>query len=120
MAQPNSFPLAGILGFPVAQSRSPVIHNFWLKQHGIAGRYVLLPVMQDQLEQGCGVPEQGAPGQLLAGEGLLGSSVLGALVPDGAGSAQGPRALEPWRLLEEEPAGASHDNFTARRCSRSR
>lgn len=51
MAQPNSFPLAGILGFPVAQSRSPVIHNFWLKQHGIAGRYVLLPVMQDQLEQ---------------------------------------------------------------------
>ena len=50
--------------------------------------------------------EQGAPGQLLAGEGLLGSSALAALAPDGAGSAQGPRALEPWRLLEEEAAGA--------------
>ena len=50
--------------------------------------------------------EQGAPGQLLAGEGLLGSSALAALAPDGAGSAQGPCALEPWRLLEEEAAGA--------------
>ena len=50
--------------------------------------------------------EQGAPGQLHAGEGLLGSSALAALAPDGAGSAQGPRALEPWRLLEEEAAGA--------------
>ena len=50
--------------------------------------------------------EQGAPGQLLAGEGLLGSSALAALVPDGAGSAQGPRALEPGRLLEGEAAEA--------------
>src|SRR4051812_38007329 len=53
-------------------------------------------------EQGRDVPEQGAPGQLLAGEGLLGNSALVMLVPDGAGSGQGPRALEPWRLLEEE------------------
>ena len=51
MAQPNKFPLAGLIGFPVAQSRSPVIHNFWLQQHGIVGRYVLLPVHQNQLEQ---------------------------------------------------------------------
>ena len=63
MAQPNSFPLAGILGFPVVQSRSPVIHNFWLKQHGIVGRYVMLPVMQDQLEQALhGLPVLGFRG----------------------------------------------------------
>ena len=50
--------------------------------------------------------EQGALGQLLAGEELLGSSALAMLAPDGAGSAQGPRALEPHRLFEEEAAGA--------------
>ena len=61
--------------------------------------------MREQ-EHGRDVLEQGAPGQLLAGEGLLGSSALAALAPDGAGSAQGPCALEPWSLLEEEAAGA--------------
>jgi shikimate dehydrogenase len=50
MPAANAFALAGIIGWPVAQSRSPVIQNFWLKQHGIAGRYLLLPVMEDKLE----------------------------------------------------------------------
>jgi shikimate dehydrogenase len=31
--------LACIIGHPVAHSRSPLIHNYWLKQHGIAGEY---------------------------------------------------------------------------------
>lgn len=44
MTDTNSFALAGISGWPVAQSRSPVIQNFWLRRHGIAGRYVLLPI----------------------------------------------------------------------------
>src|SRR4051812_26658960 len=56
-------------------------------------------------EQGRNVPEQGAPWQLLADKGLLGSSVLAAPAPDGAGSGQGPHALEPSRLLEGEAAG---------------
>ncbi len=51
MSQPNAFALAGILGWPVAQSRSPVIQNFWLNQHGIVGRYVMLPVQDAQLER---------------------------------------------------------------------
>jgi len=34
----------------VAQSRSPVIHNHWLAQYGIAGRYVLFPVPPEKLE----------------------------------------------------------------------
>src|SRR3954466_15808070 len=55
-----------------------------------------------ELERGLGEPELGAPGQPLAVEGLLGSSVPAGLAPDGAGSAQGPRGLEPWRLLGEE------------------
>jgi shikimate dehydrogenase len=43
--------LAGILGWPVAHSRSPALHNFWLDEQGIDGAYVPLPVHPDQLEQ---------------------------------------------------------------------
>jgi shikimate dehydrogenase len=47
---PHAFGIAGLIGWPVAQSRSPVIHNHWLAQHGIAGRYVLFPVPPEKLE----------------------------------------------------------------------
>src|ERR1700694_5463891 len=30
---------ACVIGWPVEHSRSPLIHNYWLKQHGIAGEY---------------------------------------------------------------------------------
>ncbi len=50
MAEPNAFGIAGLLGYPVAHSRSPVIHNHWLAEHGIAGRYVLFPVPPGKLE----------------------------------------------------------------------
>jgi shikimate dehydrogenase len=43
--------LAGIMGWPVAHSRSPALHNFWLNDHGIDGAYVPLPVRPEQLEQ---------------------------------------------------------------------
>lgn len=36
--------LAGLIGWPVAQSKSPVIHEFWLRRLGIDGHYVRLPV----------------------------------------------------------------------------
>jgi shikimate dehydrogenase len=36
--------LAGVIGWPVAHSRSPALHGYWLRQHGIAGAYVPLPV----------------------------------------------------------------------------
>ena len=49
MADANAFGLAGVLGWPVAHSRSPTIHNFWLGHYGIAGRYVLLPVPPEKL-----------------------------------------------------------------------
>ena len=40
----RSFGLAGVMGWPVAHSRSPKIHNHWLEKHGLPGAYVLLPV----------------------------------------------------------------------------
>src|SRR5689334_18969972 len=48
--QPNAFGIAGLLGWPVAHSRSPVIHNHWLARYGIPGRYVLFPVPPEKLE----------------------------------------------------------------------
>jgi shikimate dehydrogenase len=46
----NTFGIAGLLGWPVAHSRSPVIHNHWLGHYGISGRYVLFPVPPEKLE----------------------------------------------------------------------
>src|SRR5271167_1883131 len=43
--------LAGIMGWPVAHSRSPALHGFWLAEHGIDGAYVPLAVVPRQLEQ---------------------------------------------------------------------
>jgi shikimate dehydrogenase len=36
--------LAGVIGWPVAHSRSPRIHGTWLNRHGINGAYIPLPV----------------------------------------------------------------------------
>src|SRR5713226_10414743 len=43
--------LAGIMGSPIAHSRSPVLHNFWLDEHGIDGAYVPLAVRSEQLAE---------------------------------------------------------------------
>lgn len=42
-------PRAGVIGWPVAHSRSPKLHGFWLKQHGLIGRYDKLPVPPEDL-----------------------------------------------------------------------
>jgi shikimate dehydrogenase len=33
------FRAACIIGWPAGHSRSPIIHNYWIRQHGIAGEY---------------------------------------------------------------------------------
>jgi len=38
------------MGWPVEHSRSPLLHGFWLKQHGIEGVYELLPVRPEGLK----------------------------------------------------------------------
>ncbi len=38
------FRMAGVIGWPVAHSRSPALHRFWLDQYGIDGAYLPLPV----------------------------------------------------------------------------
>src|SRR5215475_10369324 len=51
MSSANGFGLAGIIGMPIAHSRSPVIHNFWLNAHGIRGVYVPLEVRPERLKE---------------------------------------------------------------------
>jgi shikimate dehydrogenase len=47
-AQP--FVLAGVMGWPVAHSRSPLIHSHWIAQYGLRGAYVPLAVQPDTLQ----------------------------------------------------------------------
>jgi shikimate dehydrogenase len=41
--------LAGVVGWPVEHSRSPALHGFWLREHGIDGAYVPLAVRPEHL-----------------------------------------------------------------------
>lgn len=43
--------LAGVLGWPVAHSRSPRLHNYWLEQYGINGAYLPLPVQAEHFAE---------------------------------------------------------------------
>lgn len=38
-----------VIGWPIAHSRSPLIHGYWLKKHGIEGSYTRRPVEPDSL-----------------------------------------------------------------------
>jgi shikimate dehydrogenase len=49
MTHPDRFLLAGVMGWPVMHSRSPMLHNHWFKQHGLAGTYVPLAIRPEGL-----------------------------------------------------------------------
>ncbi len=44
-------PLAAVIGSPIAHSRSPKLHNYWLSSYGIRGHYVPMEVAPDDLER---------------------------------------------------------------------
>jgi len=48
----NRFLLAGVMGWPIVHSRSPKIHNYWLKLHGLEGFYAPLAIEPGKLEVG--------------------------------------------------------------------
>jgi shikimate dehydrogenase len=45
----GTYRLAAVMGWPVAHSRSPLLHRYWLERYGIAGDYVKLPVPPEKL-----------------------------------------------------------------------
>ena len=49
MPHPEKFLLAGVMGWPIMHSRSPMLHNYWLGKHGLVGRYVPLAVTVERL-----------------------------------------------------------------------
>jgi shikimate dehydrogenase len=44
MPKKDGFLLAGVMGWPVLHSRSPLMHNYWLEQQNLKGRYVPLEI----------------------------------------------------------------------------
>ena len=51
MTEASSIPLAGVIGSPIAHSRSPTLHGYWLRRYGIKGHYVPMEVGQADLRQ---------------------------------------------------------------------
>jgi shikimate dehydrogenase len=63
MTAQSKYTLAGVMGWPVAHSRSPLLHNHWIAQHGLLGSYVLLEVQPKKLEKALrGLPALGFAG----------------------------------------------------------
>lgn len=59
----QKFVLAGVMGWPVAHTRSPAIHNHWIAHYGLKGAYVQLPVQPQNLEAAIrGLPALGFAG----------------------------------------------------------
>jgi len=50
MTDASSGPKAFVIGYPIAHSRSPLIHGHWLKSLGIAGSYERIEVAPAELE----------------------------------------------------------------------
>ena len=49
MTIPKKFCMAGVMGWPVMHSRSPLMHNYWMKQQGLEGTYVYFAIKPGEL-----------------------------------------------------------------------
>ena len=47
----QKIPLAGVIGAPIAHSRSPRLFSHWLRKNGIPGHYIPMEVPSDKLEE---------------------------------------------------------------------
>ncbi len=45
----DRFLLAGVMGWPVMHSRSPMLHGYWLREYGLKGAYLPLAVQPEGL-----------------------------------------------------------------------
>jgi shikimate dehydrogenase len=50
MTELAKIPLAGVIGHPIAHSRSPALHGFWLRRYGVKGHYIPMDVATADLE----------------------------------------------------------------------
>jgi shikimate dehydrogenase len=49
MSSTDRFVLAGVMGWPIMHSRSPMIHNYLMAEHGLTGAYVPLAIRVEHL-----------------------------------------------------------------------
>jgi len=47
----DRIPLAGVIGSPIAHSKSPQLHRYWLERYGIRGFYIPMDVAQADLRE---------------------------------------------------------------------
>src|SRR6056297_2766266 len=47
----DRIPLAGVIGSPIAHSKSPQLHGHWLRVNGLKGFYIPMDVAADDLEE---------------------------------------------------------------------
>ena len=47
----QKIPLAAVIGPPIAHSRSPKLHTYWLSAYGLRGHYIPMDVAPDDLER---------------------------------------------------------------------
>lgn len=48
--KPDRIPLAGVIGSPIAHSKSPKLHGYWLNRYGLPGHYIPMEIAPDDLE----------------------------------------------------------------------
>ena len=51
MTELPRIPLAGVIGSPIAHSRSPALHGYWLKRYGLKGFYIPMDIAQADLAE---------------------------------------------------------------------
>jgi len=58
-----SFIKCGVIGYPVKHSKSPLIHNHWIAQHGLSGEYKAIEIAPENLKSGVqGLIDEGYAG----------------------------------------------------------
>lgn len=45
----SKIPLAAVIGHPVAHSKSPNVHGYWLRKYGLKGHYIPMDIEPDKL-----------------------------------------------------------------------
>jgi shikimate dehydrogenase len=45
----DKIPLAAVIGHPIAHSKSPNVHGYWLRKYGLKGHYIPMDIAPDKL-----------------------------------------------------------------------
>ena len=51
MTELKRIPLAGVIGHPIAHSRSPALHGYWLRRYGLKGYYIPIDIAPSDLAE---------------------------------------------------------------------